>query len=159
MKKLMMLTLAALFFSGCATINKDGAEGDRPSFQTQSQQDTHFYYDFEDILIPKEMQLVAKDSALFETPRARTGALVFEGRVEPVSLFNFFLSNMPKDGWALRSYFKYNRYIQVYEKPDKDCIITIQEGTLKSRLQVWVAPRLDSGVRAAGAHSTEILQD
>jgi len=100
------------------------------------------YYDFEDILVPKEMKLVTKSSLLFETPRLKAGVIFFEGRVDPVSLFDFFVNNMPKDNWQLRSYFKYGRYMLVFEKPDKDCIISINEKALTTELEMWVTPRL-----------------
>ena len=99
------------------------------------------YYDFDDILIPKEMKLVPKSSLLFETPELKAGVIFFEGRVDPVSLFDFFINNMPKDNWQLRSYFKYGRYIMVFEKPDKDCIISVNEKTLTTELEMWVTPR------------------
>jgi hypothetical protein len=99
------------------------------------------YYDFDDILIPKEMKLVPNLSLLFETPEIKAGVIYFEGRVDPVSLFNFFMTNLPKDNWQLRSYFKYGRYIMVFEKPDKDCIVTINEKTLTTELEMWITPR------------------
>ena len=100
------------------------------------------YYDFEDILVPKEMKLVTSSSLLFETPQLKAGVIFFEGRVDPVSLFDFFVNNMPKDNWQLRSYFKYGRYMLVFEKPDKDCIISINEKALTTELEMWVTPRL-----------------
>jgi len=100
------------------------------------------YYDFDDILVPKEMKLVPNSSLLFETPQLKAGVIFFEGRVDPVSLFDFFTNTMPKDNWSLRSYFKYGRYILVFEKSDKDCIISINEKALKTELEMWVTPRL-----------------
>lgn len=100
------------------------------------------YYDFDDILVPKEMKLVPESSLLFETAHLKAGGILFKGRVDPVSLFDFFLNNMPKDNWQLRSYFKYGRYIMVFEKPDKDCIISIKEKALTTQLEMWITPRI-----------------
>jgi len=145
-KKLAVLALSTLFFlPSCATTLKPKpgaspsgtqASGEAPQASPDS------YYDFQDILVPKEMKLVPKSSLLFETPQLKAGVIFFEGRVDPVSLFDFFLANMPKDNWKLRSYFKYGRYIMVYEKPDKDCIISINEKTLTTELELWVTPRI-----------------
>lgn len=97
--------------------------------------------DYDDIPVPREMEMVPRSSLLFETPEAKAGVLFFEGRVDPVSLFDYFKTMMPNHHWELRSYFKYGRYIMVFEKPDKDCIITIHEKTLTTELQMWVTPR------------------
>ncbi|MFO7785808.1 MAG: hypothetical protein R6V25_14350 [Desulfatiglandales bacterium] len=100
------------------------------------------YYDFSDILIPREMKLDPDSSLLFETTNLKAGRLRFKGWVDPVSLFDFFMENMPRDNWRLRSYFKYGVYLLVFEKPDKDCIVSIQKGTINSWLEVWVTPRV-----------------
>lgn len=106
-----------------------------------SGQPLHNYYDFEDVLVPKGMEIEPDESVFFETPQFKAGVLVFSGRVDPVSLFDFFVINMPKDNWSLRSYFKYTKNILVFEKPQKDCIISIVEHTTTTSLQVWVIPR------------------
>ena len=118
------------------------SEPDRNEKDAFHQEVINSYYDFDDILVPKGMKLVPKSCLLFETPQLKAGLLQFEGRVEPVSLFNFFINNMPKDSWQLSSYVKYGRYIIVFEKPDKNCVISINEVTLKTLLQIWVTPRL-----------------
>jgi len=100
------------------------------------------YYDFEDILIPKEMKLDPDESLLFETSKLKAGRICFKGWVDPVSLFDFFMDNMPRDHWKLRSYFKYGIYLLVFEKPDRDCIISIQKGSLSTWLEIWITPRL-----------------
>ena len=106
------------------------------------QPDSGAYYDFNDILIPLEMKLNPDSSLLFETSKLKAGRICFKGWVDPVSLFGFFIKNMPRDKWKLRSYFKYGVYLLVFEKPDRDCIISIHKGTLSTRLEIWVTPRL-----------------
>ena len=135
-----------LFAASCAQTFKSTPESKPPATVTRdqgppSQGTPNSYYDFDDILIPKEMELVPKSSLLFETPELKAGVIFFKGRVDPVSLFNFFITNMPKDNWQLRSYFKYGRYIMVFEKPDKDCIVSINEKTLTTELEMWITPR------------------
>lgn len=100
------------------------------------------YFDFSDILIPREMKLDPDSSLLFEAADLKAGRLRFKGWVDPVSLFDFFMDNMPQDNWRLRSYFKYGVYLLVFEKPDRDCIISIHKGALNSWLEIWVTPRL-----------------
>ncbi len=147
MRALSVISLfLMLFVASCAQTFKSTPESKSPESGTQakglpSQGSPDSYYDFDDILIPKEMKLVPKLSLLFETPEIKAGVIFFEGRVDPVSLFNFFMTNMPKDNWQLRSYFKYGRYIMVFEKPDKDCIVSINEKTLTTELEMWITPR------------------
>ncbi len=112
---------------------------------TKENEDQNSYYDFDDILIPKEMELQSNESIIFETPSLKAGALMFEGDVEAVSLFDFFIHHMTEDNWSLRSYFKYGRYLLVFEKQEKDCVIRIQDERFKTLLYVWVTPRIDSG--------------
>ena len=154
----LFLLLGLLLLTGCAsTISKSDSKDPASSkgrWFGKGQEPSVFYHDFEDVLIPKDMKLVSKDSILFETPRVKTGVLVYEGRVDPVSLSNFFLANMPKDNWSIRSYFKYNRYIMVFEKPDKDCIITIVDKPISTQVEIWVAPRLDVGRVSTGTSTT-----
>ena len=148
MRNLAFILLPFLFFIiSCGTTiqSRSKSVSSEPVQKTKDasyQETVNSYYDFDDILVPKGMKLVPKSCLLFETPQLKAGLLHFEGRVEPVSLFNFFINNMPKDNWQLSSYVKYGRYIIVFEKPDKDCVISINEMTLKTMLQIWVTPRL-----------------
>jgi hypothetical protein len=112
-------------------------EADQPP-----QQPTETYYDFDDVPVPTQMELQPKQSIIFETPGIKSGVIVFTGRVEPLSLFNYFLVSLKNEGWHLRSYFKYQRYIMVFEKPTKDCIIRIIEDGRTTELQIWIIPKL-----------------
>jgi len=147
MRSLTVLSLFLMLFAASCAQTFKSTPGSKPSASVTKAQGLpskgtpDSYYDFDDILVPKEMELVPKSSLLFETPELKAGVIFFEGRVDPVSLFDFFMTNMPKDNWQLRSYFKYGRYIIVFEKPDKDCIISIDEKTLTTELEMWITPR------------------
>lgn len=146
MRALALILLSLPFFlASCGPAFNARSDDSQPLTKTQdvsSHETPDSYYDFDDILVPKDMKIVPGSSLLFETPEIKAGVLFFRGRVEPVSLFDFFLTNMPKDNWVLRSYFKYGRYIIVFEKPEKDCIISINEKTLTTELEMWVTPRM-----------------
>lgn len=115
-----------------------------PKAGTATAQSAGTYADFEDVLIPREMEMDAKISFMFETPQFKTGILVYKGRVDYVSLANFFENNMIKDNWKMRSKIRYTRTIMVFEKPDRDCIINIFDETFNTIAEVMVAPRMDS---------------
>jgi hypothetical protein len=108
------------------------------------------YQEFDDVLIPNELALQGKSSFVFETPQFKTGIVVYKGRVDAVSLANFFEKELPKDNWRLRSKIKYNRTIMVFEKPDRDCVINILDDTFSTTLEIMIAPRMD-GVAAQPA--------
>lgn len=149
-RKLLIGVSVLVLFSGCATLTQQEPKEGQAPLQTDeglSRQDSaqmSNYFDFEDILIPQEMELDAERSIIFETPSLKAGALVFTGRVDPVSLFNFLMNSMPQDNWKPRSYFKYGRYLMVFEKENRVCVIRIQEERFKTLLHVWVTPRITS---------------
>lgn len=137
---LLFMTLASCStkFFGSETDTED--QGDMAISPVDS---TTFYQDFDDILVPKEMELQTNSSFIFETPQVKAGVLVFKGRVDAVSLATFFENNMLKDGWTRSSSFKYQRAIMVFTKPDRDCIINIIEHRFSTLLEIWVAPKTE----------------
>lgn len=138
----LAMVLLFMVFTGCTASKENGATSPEPDTPPRSAEEaTNTYFDFDDIPVPKEMEIEPDDSILFHSPNLKAGAVVFNGRVEAISLFDFFINNMPKENWHLRSYFKYGRYIMVFEKPNKDCIIRIIDGSYKTELQIWVTPR------------------
>ena len=104
------------------------------------------YYDFADILIPAELSLDRKNSFVFSTPSFTTGVLVFEGYVKGDSLVDFFNTHMAKDGWSLKSSFRYRKTILSFEKDARSCLILVTEYPLKTKVEIWVAPQLSPGV-------------
>ena len=109
---------------------------------TPMSQDVNTYFDFDDILIPSDLQLDQEQSIIFETRTLKAGTLHFHGRVEPVSLFNFYTHHLPQDNWSISSQMKYGHFLIIAEKKDKFCVLTIRESGLKTHLQVWVTPRI-----------------
>lgn len=148
MKNRVLLLSLLLVFSllvGCAAKKQEEVPPPTPpASTTQTQDSLHAYYDFDDIPVPSDMKLVPKKSILFESTAVKAGVVSFEGRVDAVSLFDFYVNTMPQENWSLRSYFKYGQYILVFEKPTKDCIIHIQDGSFTTEMQIWVTPRIQS---------------
>ncbi|MFO7878376.1 MAG: hypothetical protein R6U55_17545 [Desulfovermiculus sp.] len=106
-------------------------------------------YDFDDVVIPAEMKLQKDESFIMQTPQVKAGILVYTGWVDPVSLFSFYLSAMPNEGWNPLSYFKYGHYLLVFEKTDKVSVIRIRKGSFSTRLEIWVSPAMsvnESGI-------------
>lgn len=141
--RIIFVTLL-LFTMSCAQMNAQGTSTPPPPAAEES---ADYYYDFDDILVPKEMELKNEDSFILETPNSKSGVMVFEGKVEISSLTNFFINNMMKDNWQLRSAFKSNRTILVFEKMDRYCIINITDGKFTTLLEIWVSPRSNDGAQ------------
>ncbi len=141
----LMLSILLLVGAGCAAMKKsqDTSEetGEKKS---EVKGPAPVYYDFVDVLIPAELSLVKKSSFVYSTPSFSAGVLVFEGYVQGDSLVNFFTTNMPKDGWTLKSSFRYRRVILSFEKDERSCLVTVAEFPLKTRVEIWVAPQVSA---------------
>jgi hypothetical protein len=136
MRHLKLLLLALLLTTwGCATLT-----GSEDPEMTQSQ--TSFFYDFSDIRIPEEMELQPGKSIITPSENGKFGTMMFRGRAEPISLFDFFFNTMPKDGWTLVTYQKYQRYHLVFTKENRVCMISIEESPFwYTWLEVKVTPK------------------
>ena len=143
----LMLSIFLLVGAGCAAWEKsrDTSEetGEKKS---EVEAPAPVYYDFVDILIPAELSLVKKSSFVYSTPSFSAGVLVFEGYVQGESLVNFFTTNMPKDGWTLKSSFRYRRVILSFEKEERSCLISVTEYPMKTRVEIWVAPQVSASM-------------
>ncbi|SDB16864.1 hypothetical protein SAMN05660653_00789 [Desulfonatronum thiosulfatophilum] len=142
MKMFPHLVLAMLLFFLVSCSGKlVASENDVSDSQVTFKGSANYYYDFDDILVPRDMELQPRSSFVVETPGVKAGVLVFKGRVDPVSLTSFFTNNMLKDGWQMSSSFRYQRAIMVFTKPDRDCIINIQDGRITTTMEIWIAPK------------------
>ncbi len=142
--RLLVWTLAVflLIGAGCSTTQKEAEWSEESDGQpTEISGPAPIYYDFDDISIPAELSLVPKKSFVYSTPAFTAGVLVFKGGVAGDSLVNFFSSSMAKDGWVPRSSFRYGRVILSFEKGERSCLISIEESTLTTQVEVWVAPQ------------------
>jgi hypothetical protein len=100
--------------------------------------------DFPDIPIPSELDLKAKDSYVFQAGAMKSGVLTLRGRVDVNSLINFFTMALPREGWKPKGQFRYRRSALIFEKPDKTCVILLNEGTIWTTAEIYVAPMAGS---------------
>jgi hypothetical protein len=98
------------------------------------------FYDFQDIPIPTELDLVSKDSYVFQSGSFKAGLLTLKGRVDVNSLINFFQMALPRENWKPKGGFRYKRSVLIFEKPDKTCIINLYEKTFYTYVEILVAP-------------------
>ena len=143
----LLLSMFLLVGAGCAAMKKSQATpeetGDKKS---EVKGPLPIYYDFVDVLIPAELSLGKKNSFVYSTPSFSAGVLVFEGYVDGESLVNFFTTNMAKDGWTLKSSFRYRQVILNFEKEQRSCLVDVAEYPLKTRVKIWVAPQVSASM-------------
>ena len=98
------------------------------------------FLDFPDIPIPSELELQSKDSYVFQAGSIKTGLLTLRGRVDINSLINFFNMALPRENWKPKGQFRYRRSALIFEKPEKTCVILLNEGTIWTYVEIYVAP-------------------
>jgi hypothetical protein len=166
MRRIGVCIIIALFLGTASCAWLTGAEkqngnqtGDgSPQTIAESTANLPIPYDFNDIVVPQQMELDPDESVAFEVESSPIGALVFSGRVEPVSLFEFFRTNMPSNGWKLISYLKYQPYLMIYRKANRMCILHIKDGTFSTNLHVWVTPRISQQTGSSGMQEETLNQ-
>lgn len=139
-RALVMLLCVALPFglASCTTMGSSNAEH---STVAPPPPPPDNYYDFNDVAVPNEMTLRSKESFILETPTTRTGVMSFDGKVEAVSLRNYYINTMARDGWTMRSAIKSSKSLLLFEKPDKYAAIIITDRALRTGLEIWITPR------------------
>ena len=133
------MVLLTLVLAGCAS--QKGAS--RDASIEDSDPNAPLYYDFGDVLVPREMKVDKNASFVFRTPGLSAGVLAMKGRVEGHSLIQFFENNMANDNWSLVSAFKSYRNIMLFKKETRWCVINITEKKLYTYLEIWVSPTVE----------------
>ena len=98
------------------------------------------YYDFDDVLIPRDLKLNTKSSFVYHTSGLTAGVLVFTSKVERSSLIQFFENNMAKDNWQAVSIFKSPRTLLIFQKENRWCVINITDNQWDTLVEIWAAP-------------------
>ena len=134
----VVIGLLILLAGGCAS--QKGKSGEAVNEGTDP--DAPLYYDFGDVLVPREMKVDKNASFVFRTPGLSAGVLSMKGRVDGSSLIAFFESNMANDNWSLVSAFKSYRNIMLFKKENRWCVINITEKKMNTYLEIWVSPTI-----------------
>ena len=137
LKAFNIIALLMLLSGACSSTPKttDGSEA-----RTKDEQNSPLYYDFEDVLVPRELKLNAESSFVYHSSGLTAGVLVFRSEVERNSLIQFFENNMAKDNWQYVSSFKSTRTLLLFKKENRWCVINITDNKWDTRVEIWVAP-------------------
>ncbi len=159
MIKKIVISLLVIGMMGCAQIKRISPfshPSDNSTISYTNGYEKSTSYDFPDIPIPKELKLDVSRSIVFESPRVKLGVLVYKGRVDALSLFEYFVKKLPEYNWKLRSYFKYGRYIVLFSKQDKDLVIRIKDKGFTTEATLWVVPRTKEGIDSSGTSENSV---
>ncbi len=133
---LLLVILIGWVWMGCSSKVKER----RGEPVTSEWRGSGKYYHFDDVLIPGELKYKQNKSFIYETPRFKTGVMIFsKWWLDVGSLMNFFAYHMEKDNWKLVNSFKGKESILNFSKPDKTCTIRITEkwyGTTEVEIRV-----------------------
>lgn len=136
----VVVGMVLLMLCGCAMLKK-GRDDAAPA--ESAAKDSPVYYDFGDVLVPREMKLDKNASFVFRTPGMSAGVLSMKGRVDGNSLIAFFEANMANDNWSMVSAFKSYRTIMLFKKENRWCVINITEKEIYTHLEIWVSPTVE----------------
>jgi len=135
MRKTVLMSLILVFMlAGCAQLKNATSGGSSTPEVLPSPR----YLDFADILIPGELERVAKECNITNG----FGKLVVSGRVEVESLSQFFITSMNSEGWVSLNQYKFQGTVKLFfKKPDRFASVLIEENPLATRVELWVVPQ------------------
>jgi len=145
---LFLDVLILIFLTGCATntlSEKAVPFGESQLVEESEKTAIYLYYDFEDVPVPKELEVKKEKSVIFQTAEFTAGLLTFSGKVESDSLTSFFSNKMPEDGWRFLSLFKSPIRMMFFVKENRFCIITITREARSAYVEILVTPNFQSG--------------
>ena len=132
-----IVVVVTLFFVACSSTPKttDGSEA-----REKDDKNAPLYYDFDDVLVPRELKLNTKASFVYQTSGLTAGVLVFTSKVDRSSLIQFFENNMAKDNWQPVSSFKSPRTLMIFQKENRWCVINVTDNKWDTLVEIWAAP-------------------
>lgn len=127
--KLLIALTFIVMLAACTTTGGKSGNTDTAAGATGTEyQEPDYYYDFDDILIPKEISYVEDDSYKLDNAKFRAAIMKFKGRVEVLELVQYFINNMAKDNWTLISNNKAGKLsVLNFEKFNKSCVIQVDD--------------------------------
>jgi hypothetical protein len=129
-----------LIMAGCSSTPQttDGSEA-----REKDDKKAPLYYDFGDVLIPRELELDVNSSFVYHTSGFTAGILAFKSKAELDSMVAFFENNMAKDNWQAVGVFKSPRTLLLFQKENRWCVINITDNRWDTLVEIWVAPFSD----------------
>ena len=139
---LLLVIFLGVLWMGCVRTVKERRGESAGSEAKEFGQSLGKYYHFEDVLVPGELKYKQNKSFVYETPRFKTGILVFsKWWLDAESLIDFFTYHMEKDNWKLVNSFKGKESFLNFSKPDKTCLVKIFDNWIgTTTVEIRVGP-------------------
>jgi hypothetical protein len=132
------LGLVLLMIASCAMFEKGPA---KPESAPKRLPDVR---EFDDVLIPREMDIDKDGSAVYRREGMSAGLLRLSGRVEANSLMRYFQNNMTSEGWRLVTQFRSPHSLMLFQKSNRMAVIAIEDADFRTFADVWVVPLNES---------------
>jgi len=131
--------------AACTTTSTSSSKGtEQPA--AAEYQEPDYYLDFDDIMIPKEIDYLNDGSYKLDNTKFRASIMKFKGRVEIPELVQYFINNMTKDNWTLVSNNKASSVqFLTFEKYNKSCVIEIDDTFASATTTIFAVEVKDSG--------------
>lgn len=139
-KPVFYFGIIVLLLAACSSTPKttDGSDA-----REKNDKNAPLYYDFGDVLIPRELELDVNSSFVYHSSGFTAGILAFKSKAELGSMIDFFEHNMAKDNWQAVGTFKSPRTLLLFQKDNRWCVINITDKRFDSLVEIWVAPFSD----------------
>lgn len=150
------ILIAFFCFNGCAVLIPQTATTAATSVATSSGAHTAYneglpptggtmdgkarFFDFKGISIPPDLGLEKYRSFIFSVGDIKAGVLAFKGRLEYLSLRNYFRQSMTQNQWEFLAASSYPQTALFFAKEDRTCIIRIWETHIYTHVEIWVTP-------------------
>ena len=130
--------LALLMVASCSMFDKGPAKPETAQKQLPDVRE------FDDVLIPREMDIDKDSSAIYRREGMSAGLLRLSGRVEMSSLMRYFQNNMANEGWRPISQFRSPHSLMLFQKGNRMAVIAIEDDNFQTFADVWVVPMNES---------------
>ena len=98
LRTLALQVLVALFFTACTTtISQQPTTLEQPRGEKQAKEVAPLYYDFKDVPVPRQLDIINEKSFVFQTAESTVGRISLSGRLNAEFLIDFFSSRMPRN--------------------------------------------------------------
>ena len=135
---LSALGMALLMVAACSMFDKGPA---KPETAQKRLPDVR---EFDDVLIPREMDIDKDSSAIYRREGMSAGLLRLSGRIEMSSLMRYFQNNMANEGWRPISQFRSPHSLMLFQKGNRMAVIAIEDAEFQTFADVWVVPMNES---------------
>jgi hypothetical protein len=130
--------LALLMVASCSMFDKGPA---KPETAPKRLPDVR---EFDDVLIPREMDIDKDSSAIYRREGMSAGLLRLSGRIEMSSIMRYFQNNMANEGWRPISQFRSPHSLMLFQKGNRMAVIAIEDAEFQTFADVWVVPMNES---------------